>query len=101
MTPLPGTELWTDLDARGKIITKDWSKFSSYQHHKTFEHPNLDWDTIYKYYSKFYRDFYLRPSYIFKRFIYDLKNRTLMRTFRTFLAYEWYELPNHFRRNAK
>ncbi len=28
LTPLPGSKLYSDLDAQGRIITKDWSKYN-------------------------------------------------------------------------
>ena len=67
--PFPSTKIFDDLDAKGLITTKDWSKYNFHTNAKVYNHENLDWDTMEKYYNKFYRKFYFRPKYIARRVI--------------------------------
>jgi anaerobic magnesium-protoporphyrin IX monomethyl ester cyclase len=64
--PLPGTRLFEEWAAEGRIKTFDWEKYNF--HSKTiYDHPNLDTPTILKYYNLFYRRVYLRPRYLWRR----------------------------------
>jgi radical SAM superfamily enzyme YgiQ (UPF0313 family) len=73
-TPLPATPLFNDLDKNNRIKTKDWSKYNLYlPTNYIYDHPNLEWEIIQKYYNKFYRRFYFRISYILR----TLKNAVL------------------------
>ena len=42
-----------------------------------YEHPDLDLKTIQKYYKKFHREFYFRPSYLFNKFIIGIKKNSV------------------------
>jgi anaerobic magnesium-protoporphyrin IX monomethyl ester cyclase len=69
--PLPATPLYNELKNQGKIKTKNWSEFNLYLPAPAiYDHPNLDWETIDKYYSLFYRRFYFHPRFITKRFLF-------------------------------
>ena len=57
------------MDKAGLIKTKDWSKYNFHTSSKVYNHENLDWPTLEKYYNKFYRQFYFRPSYVLKRIL--------------------------------
>lgn len=72
--PYPGTEYYQELEAKGRIRTYDWSKYKIHQiDDPLFNHPNLTWDMIAKYRTKAFREFYLRPSYAWRRLKRDIK----------------------------
>lgn len=72
--PYPGTPYFWELEAQNRIKTYDWSKYNVHQADELlFDHPNLSWDTIASYRKKAFREFYLRPSYIFQRFKRDIR----------------------------
>lgn len=88
--PLPATPLYNELEEQGKIKTKNWSEFNLYlPAPAVYDHPNLDWGTIDKYYGIFYRRFYFNPRFIAKRLLFSLKNRTLISDFRAALKTKW------------
>jgi len=88
--PLPATEMFNELDAQGLIKTHDWEKFKFYSTPSTiYDHQNLSWATIEKYYSKFYRELYLSPRFIFKRIKSSIVNRTLLDDLKIFLQMKW------------
>ena len=68
-TPFPGSELFDNLSKKG-IKIEDWDK-ASYVTSKGKSKPiiltdNLNEEEIKKWYSKAYKEFYLRPRYILK-----------------------------------
>ncbi len=71
-TPFPGSEMYTWADENGYLLTKDWSKYDLATIVNSL--PSVNQETIKKYYRKAYKNFYLRPNYILKRFF---KMRTL------------------------
>lgn len=72
--PLPGTPLYSQLKQGGYITAKSWSAYNFHNTDSVYIHPGLDWNTIDRYYRKSYRDYYLRPSYIFRRILRDIRN---------------------------
>lgn len=89
--PYPGTRLFHDWDEKGLIKTKDWSKYSIHSiDSRLFEHPNLKWDTIKKYYEKSFREYYLRPAYIYNRFKKNFKKREILKDVKSFLRTKWW-----------
>ncbi|MBU4123607.1 hypothetical protein KJ959_08040, partial [bacterium] len=54
-----------------------------------FDHPNLSWGVIEKYYRKFYLEFYFRPSFIFRYAFRSLKSGTIFRDIKYFLSTKW------------
>lgn len=66
--PLPGTQLYKELEQQGAIKTKNLSLISQQAQQEIYKHPNLDWEIIQKYYSEFYKQTLYSPSFIFKRF---------------------------------
>ncbi|MDD5097239.1 MAG: radical SAM protein [Candidatus Omnitrophica bacterium] len=71
--PYPGTSYFEELESSGRILSKDWSKYVCHQiDQPLFKHPNLGWEMIGKYYKRAFREFYLRPGYIFRRFFRDI-----------------------------
>ena len=67
LVPFPSTPIYAEMESKGLIKTKDWSKYNFHTPSKVYKHENLDWLTLEKYYSLFYRQFYFRPGYITKR----------------------------------
>jgi len=72
--PFPGTPLFYNWNKMGLIKTKDWSRYYYHTPDAVYNHPNLGWKTIYKYYNLFYREVYLNPEFITRKFLKDLKN---------------------------
>jgi len=66
------------MEKSGIIKTRDWSKYNFHSASKVYDHPNLSWDVLEKYYHKAYRTFYFRPGYMVKRLLNDIKNRRLL-----------------------
>lgn len=88
--PLPSTALYDELERGGYFISKDWEKFNVYIVPRgLYRHPQLDWDTIEKFYKRFYRSFYLNPKFIFRRFRKDLRQNKVMSDARHFLKTQW------------
>ena len=88
-TPFPGTKLYNQFDAMGCIKTKDWSKYFAHNPKDVYDHPTLSWDTIYKYYNKFYKAFYFRPSFILRRLAYGIQHLTLLDDAKALFTTEW------------
>ncbi len=75
--PLPKTEFYYKVKDIGLIKSYDWSKYNFHIKHEVWEHPSLNWEELYSAYNKFFRKFYLRPSYMFKALKRSIKNKTL------------------------
>lgn len=89
-TPLPATPLFDELQKNGRIKTTDWSKYNLYQPtSEIYDHPTLDWKTVDKYYSLFYRSFYLNPRFLFKRFLSALHHKTFISDLRAAFQIKW------------
>lgn len=76
--PFPGTPLYNEWDKAGLIKTKEWSKYGYHDPRGIYRHPNLDWDTIYRYQQKFFREVYLNPKYLARRFARDIRTGELL-----------------------
>jgi radical SAM superfamily enzyme YgiQ (UPF0313 family) len=88
--PLPATEIFNELDTKGLIKTHDWEKFKFYSTPSTiYDHQNLSWPIIEKYYSKFYREIYLSPQFILRRLKSSIKNKTFIDDFKMFMQMKW------------
>jgi radical SAM superfamily enzyme YgiQ (UPF0313 family) len=85
--PYPGTPMFNELHAKGRIKTVDWDNYTVYNRAENiFDHPTLDWPTITAAFDRFYRDVYVRnPRYIWRRFWFLLRTGDL-------LHYAWYTL---------
>jgi anaerobic magnesium-protoporphyrin IX monomethyl ester cyclase len=90
-TPLPSTPLYTQLKEKGLITISSWDELGFHKGKETWSHPNLNQKTIKKYYGKAFRQFYLRPRFIVKRFMKSLKEGNVMKDMKTFLDVRWYE----------
>ncbi|MBD3277850.1 MAG: radical SAM protein [Candidatus Aegiribacteria sp.] len=87
--PFPSSALYRQIDRDGRILSKDWKMYNFHSTAEVWEHENLDWDTIRRYYSMFHRKFYFRFSYIWKRFWRDIRMGQLWDDFKAVLANDW------------
>ena len=69
LVPFPSTPVFDDFKKQGLIISEDWTKYNFHTASKVYNHPNLSWEVLEKYYDLFYKRFYFRPNYLIKRFI--------------------------------
>jgi anaerobic magnesium-protoporphyrin IX monomethyl ester cyclase len=88
--PLPGTELYSELKDQNRIQVTDFSKYNYENETPVFKHPTTDWKVIRKNYNKFYRSFYLRPSYIARRAVHDAKTGQLKSSANAFFNIKWF-----------
>ncbi|MCX5694989.1 MAG: radical SAM protein [Candidatus Omnitrophica bacterium] len=70
-TPFPGTALYRRLEAEGRILTEDWSKYDFFN--VVFKHPYLTAKEIIYLYKQANKEFYFRPI-IFIRQLMALYN---------------------------
>jgi len=77
--PFPGTKMFDDLHQSGHIKSYDWDVYTVYNDaHQIYEHPNLDWAVISRFFKKSHVDAYLlNPGYIFRRFVNGVRNLEL------------------------
>lgn len=88
--PLPGTPMFDKMSANGQIKTMDWEKYNfSISPKELYNHDNLSWEVINKYYKILYRRFYFRPSYIFKMIYKTTLNGTIFGHIKAFLGTKW------------
>ncbi|MEK6893427.1 MAG: radical SAM protein [Nanoarchaeota archaeon] len=73
LVPLPSTQIFDEFEKQGLLKTKDWSRYNFHTASRVYDHPNLDWETLERYYDKFHKTFYFRPSYILKRLSRSVK----------------------------
>ncbi|MBN2381684.1 radical SAM protein [bacterium] len=81
LVPLPDTEVYYMFERENRIISREWSRYNFHLAEKIFEHPNLSQEQMTKAYYRFYRQFYLRPSYIGRHFIKSLVQGRLLHDF--------------------
>ena len=92
LIPLPATPIYEEWDKRGILKTKDWNKFCFYSSPAAvYDHPDLSWEKIMKYYDKFYHEFYFRPSFLFKRLKQSAKNKTILDDIKVCLGTKWFQ----------
>jgi len=78
LIPLPGTELYDELNAKGYIIERDWSKYV-FHNLAVYKTDYFSQEEIFKEYKHLYLAYHLRPAYIFSRLrniksLRDIKN---------------------------
>ncbi len=78
-TPFPGTALYNEVVANGKMLINDWRDYSQFNSVAYFEHKGIDAELTARMIKKAYRDFYFRPRIVFN-FAKDLNT--------------WLNLPN-------
>lgn len=89
LIPFPGAPVYAMWDAAGLIKSKKWADYNMYNPKLLYEHPNLDWETLIEYNRKAFREFYLRPSYIFRRMRKDLLNGMIFHDIKHFFQTNW------------
>lgn len=72
--PFPGTRLFDDMEEKGLIKTRDWSRYNLHKPEEIYQHPNLSMKILKKYYDKFYVEYYLRPSYLIPTLFRSIKD---------------------------
>ncbi|MBS3076207.1 radical SAM protein [Candidatus Pacearchaeota archaeon] len=88
--PLPATEMFNELDKKNLIKTHDWEKFKFYSTPSSiYNHENLSWPLIEKYFRKFYRKVYLNPNFILKRLKKSFKEKTFFEDIRMALTIDF------------
>jgi len=90
MTPIPGSRIYQELAAQGRLRIKDWSKFNLYMPtNEIFEHAELDWPTVDRYFRSFYREFYFRPRQIFRKLGSGIRHGTIGSDILQFFRTDW------------
>jgi radical SAM superfamily enzyme YgiQ (UPF0313 family) len=56
LTPVPGTELYKEFEAQGRIITKDWSRYN--QHYAVFEPIHMTPQRLEEIYRRVWKETY-------------------------------------------
>jgi len=64
LTPYPGTNFFEDLEKQGRILTHDYERYT--QFNLVMKHQNLNEKDIQDMFSKVYKEYYFRLSYISK-----------------------------------
>jgi radical SAM superfamily enzyme YgiQ (UPF0313 family) len=75
--PFPGTELYSICKANGWLVTSDWSKFEL--NHAIIQTPSLSVSDLRKARMHSFMSFYLRPSYVIRKFPLLLSQNDLKR----------------------
>jgi len=83
LVPLPSTPIFEEFEKKGLLRTKDWNRYNFHTASRVYDHPTLDWGTLQKYYDKFHKKFYFRPSYVIKRLFLSLKKHELLNNLKT------------------
>lgn len=85
--PFPGTPMFHDLAAEGRIKTLDWDQYTVYNDAESlFDHPDLPWETIRTYFKRFYLEAYFKnPRYLWRRLRYMVRTGEIFWT-------AWYTL---------
>ena len=86
LVPLPSTKVFDDFEKKGMIKTKDWTRYNFHSASHVYDHPKLSWPTLEKYYDKFHKRFYFRPSYMINRLFRSLKKGELFDDIKTAIA---------------
>lgn len=88
--PLPGTEMFGAMQARGQIKTRDWKKYNfSASPKELYDHDTLSWETIERYYDISHRRFYFRTPYILRMAAKTVADGTLLDHVKAFLNTRW------------
>ena len=80
--PHPGTGFYKYLKSNGYLLTEDWNKFDPMLP-PPYSYPNLSSEEIFAFARKSYQSYYIRPSFIFKRFM----KFNLIEEFKNFIGF--------------
>ncbi len=67
LTPLPGSRLYQWAKEKGYLMSDDWSDYTTVN--SVMRLPTIDPDVVDRWHRKFYRKFYLRPSFLFRHML--------------------------------
>lgn len=84
-TPVPGTRFYEYIKERDLFITRDWRRFDPALP-PVFNYPDLKSEDIYAFSRKAYRSFYLRPSFILRRFVQQRSFKDLRNNWENFMG---------------
>ncbi|MCA8943952.1 MAG: radical SAM protein [Planctomycetes bacterium] len=78
-TPYPGTPMFRQLRKEGRVKTFDWDQYTVYNKaEEIYDHPTLGWDTIKRFFKKFYAEAYFKnPPYMWRRLKFMVKNHEI------------------------
>lgn len=66
--PFPGTQMFDELRAQGRLNFTDWNAYNVFRPQEFFNHPNANWDLVEKCYKLAYkRMVYTNPGFILRR----------------------------------
>lgn len=85
-TPVPGTQFYEYIRQHGYFIEKDWSNFDPALP-PVYSYPDLSSQEIFEFSRKAYREFYLRPSFILKRFFGQRSWRDIKNNYSNFIGF--------------
>lgn len=68
-TPYPGTPLYDLVEAEGKFLVSDWSKFGSYSGKAYYEYGELNSELVERMYKKAFKAIYFSPGYVIRKFL--------------------------------
>ncbi|MFA5029353.1 MAG: radical SAM protein [Patescibacteria group bacterium] len=92
-TPLPGTKFFDDWREKGLIKSYNWPDYVLHTKKRVASHPNIGDEEMFKYYNLFYRQLYLRPSFIAKRFWRGLRTGEIFFDIyyflKVFIGFKW------------
>ena len=66
-TPFPGTALFQSATENNLLLHQDWNRYDLA--HPVLDLPTVSLTAVQQFYHRAYRDFYLRPSYMFGRIL--------------------------------
>jgi radical SAM superfamily enzyme YgiQ (UPF0313 family) len=85
LSPAPGSDLYRQWQAEGRIVSDNYELFSTQQTDRlAFVHPNLSQQTILAARKQFFFAFYLRPSYFAQRIYRGVLRGSLSRDLKFF-----------------
>jgi radical SAM superfamily enzyme YgiQ (UPF0313 family) len=71
-TPYPGTDMFKWADARGYLITKDWSRYDFFS--VVMKLPSVSAEEIHAFYRYSYQKFYKSPSFMIRQVSYMVRH---------------------------
>lgn len=87
--PFPSSPLYALIEREGRILSRDWDRYNFHCTSQVWKHENLDWDQIRRFYARFHRRFYFRPSYLLRRLVRDIRTGQLGADIRAVLKNDW------------
>ncbi len=66
--PMPKTEYWEIIKREGQLLDVGWDKYTAYSE-GAFKHGEVTPELMSKMQKKAYKEFYLRPQFILRRFL--------------------------------